>query len=300
MTIQHKEYEDGYYGALSGGSAPSFGRIESVVGNGLVSGSLLETPRAFTDAFFLMYGGQDWGTSCMPQVGDIVLVIFTVKQIAFAIPFSGSFGSVVGLGNTGFQNMAPGEIHQHSKYHAECLMDAAGNWSAYDSVGDSIQLDASNGVLRIKAWNQTYQYYGFDASGEPQVTVTAGLVDMGNGPYRVSDDGKSLVPNAPTYHIRSKGDIVIEAPNGAVVRVKDNGISIEGGTNPDTGKPNKVSIGGRHPVLYSKIDNADMPITGLNQIGVSDFVTVGGTDTVMLDGIMRNDFMADPEDPPVV
>ena len=314
--IDYKEYEDFYGGNLDRSNYPSLGLVETVHDSvspqvagesdnlvGRVSGRLMDLRRDFGPAFVLMPGGADWGVSIIPRPGDFVLVFHSANNVAFAMPFSGNYAQLVVDGNTadyGFKPLAPGEIHAHSRAHAETLMDSMGNWSAYDAVGDSVQLDAGNGTLRMRAWHQSYQYYGFDEKGVPGVTIAAGMTDIGGSFYHIGDDGETIAPNASTYHVKCTGDIIIEGPNGAKVCIKDNGISIEPGTNPETKKQNKVSIGGgRFPVLYSKLPFDSMSITGVNQIGVSDFVTVGGTNNDMLDGMKRNDFNADTEDPTV-
>lgn len=251
--INLKEYEDVYGGNLTRSDRPCFGIIESIDPNTqLVSGSIVDMARNFNNAFVVMEGGAAWGMSMMPQPGDVVKVLTSINNVSFVTPFSANYGSAVAnvddAAALGFKRLIPGELHQHSAAHAEQLYDAMGDWGAYDSVGDFVYLDAANASLRMRAWNQGVQEYGFKADGTPVVTMTAGLQYANNSFYkdgtkpnpsmwRVDTDAHHLLmdgtPGSETFEyknlvnnsliqINAEGDVVITTAAGAILTMNGN------------------------------------------------------------------------------
>lgn len=284
--VRYLPHQDWHGGNLFGGNSPSFGQVDTVEDGQLVSGFLMDQTRNFTKAFVMMGGGTDWGTSYMPQVGDVGLVLYNIHNAAFFFPFSANYGvealNVDSAAALGFKHLVAGELHHHSKAHAEMLMDAMGNTSIYDSVGDYVQLDAARATLRMRAWHQMVQEFGFNDDGSAGVTVTAGLISDAAGFYDDSDP-TAFHPNASTYHISSTGSIIFDVVvngNKVSISINDAGVQVDPGTN-DGSVPVIIGSGEiSQPVLYSKLPvqspgGSEIPIVEFNEIGASKFLRVG-------------------------
>lgn len=278
---RYSEYEDGLNGTLDPLNYPAIGAITLVdPTTGLVSGNCIDMRRPFTNAICVSLGGSEWGVTYAPRVDDVGVVLFNITSKAIFIPFGG-YGisdssdpykvrllSVDEAADRGFKRsdalpgpLDPGEVHAHSYGHSETLMDNMGNWFAADGVGDYVYMDAANATLNIRALNGTIQNFGFDSTGAPGVTITAGIDEFDSGGAYLDDlenPGKLFV-GASWYTIQANGGIVLIGPGGVNITIGDTGIFVDPGTTKvtlgsgDDSRPALFSITGKTPMSEQEI-----------------------------------------------